>query len=64
MKRDNRLCRLGSEVERFLGKEEVPGSTPGGGFKYHKPIFIQLQAATQFYLKMKVDRSGYSCTPA
>ena len=34
---DSLLCRLGSGVERFLGKEEVPGSIPGGGFK---PCFI------------------------
>lgn len=31
MKRDNRLCRLGSEVERFLGKEEVHRFKPGRG---------------------------------
>ena len=25
------LCSYGSEVEHFLGKEEVPGSNPGIG---------------------------------
>ena len=31
-----------SRLERFLGKEEVPGSNPGGGFKpYLKAAFTE-----------------------